>query len=260
MQQLKYILGSILVAPLMPIVFFQGNRIRKEFPRLPEAEGPQGVAGAQFEKSMTVVGIGESSMAGVGIDTHTNGFLGQFSKRLAELTEKKINWHVYAQSGYTAEAVTKKLIPLATEEKADLFIIALGGNDTFQLNSPNKWKKECYELIQTIRIKHPVTPILFATMPPIHTFPAFTGSIRFVLGNLVRIHSDTLNKLIKNMPNVYYDARKIELKEWLAKYPSTKKADYYADGVHPSALTFSIWGRAMAELIDREHMFLSAVF
>lgn len=63
MQQLKYILGSILVAPLMPIVFFQGNRIRKEFPRLPEAKGPQGVAGAKFEKSMTVVGIGESSMA-----------------------------------------------------------------------------------------------------------------------------------------------------------------------------------------------------
>ena len=83
MQQLKFIFGSILAAPLMPVVFFQGNKIRREFPRLPEAEGPEGKSGEAYDQSMQVVGA-ESTMACVGIDTHANGFIGQFSNELAE--------------------------------------------------------------------------------------------------------------------------------------------------------------------------------
>ena len=253
MQQLKFILGSVLAAPLMPLVLHQGNKIRREFPRLPEANGPEGISGKNFKAEITVVGIGESSMACVGIDKHADGFIGQFSNRLAELLEKRINWHVYAKSGHTAKMTHDQLIPQIKENHIDLFLIALGGNDTFQLNSPKKWTADIDELINSLRHRFPTTPILFASMPPIHTFPAFTGSIRFVLGNLVRIHGEALNQTIKKHTCVYYDTRKIELKEWLNKLPEAQKEDFYSDGIHPSKLTFEIWGKEMAELIDKEH-------
>lgn len=237
----------------MPIVFFQGNKIRKEFPRLPEAIEPEGVSGEEYSSEMNVVGIGESTMACVGIDKHNNGFIGHFSRNLSKLLEKKVNWKVYAKSGYTAEMTRKQLLPQIEENNVDLFIISLGGNDTFQLNSPKKWSEDVVELISDLRSRFPVTPILFTTMPPIHTFPAFTGSIRFVLGNLVRIHGEALEKATKSADLVYYDPRKIELKEWLAKLPDKSKSDFYSDGVHPSQLTFEIWGKEMAELITEQH-------
>jgi len=253
MQQLKFILGSILVSPLMPLVFYQGNRIRREFPRLPEATGPHGKSGDSEQEEMTIVGLGESTMACVGIDTHENGFIGQFSKALANRLQTGVKWSVYAKSGYTAKVTRETLVPQIVESHVDLFIISLGGNDTFQLNSPKKWSEEVEKLIKVLRRQFPSTPILFTTMPPIHTFPAFTGSIRFVLGNLVRLHGEALEKVVNKFENVYYDPKKIELSEWLNKLPGNTKEDFYSDGVHPSKLTFEIWGQEMAELIVNDH-------
>ena len=176
-------------------------------------------------------------MACVGIDTHENGFIGQFSKNLSGLIHKKINWSVYAKSGHTARMTTEILLPQIKESQVDLFIISLGGNDTFQLNSPKEWVQNTRTLIKKLRQQYPETPILFTTMPPIHTFPAFTGSIRFVLGNLVRIHGEALAKLIKEFDHVFYDTRKLELNEWPQKLPNKRKADFYSDGLHPSTLT-----------------------
>lgn len=238
---------------MMPLVFYQGNKIRKEFPRLPEAIEPEGVSGKEYPSEINVVGIGESTMACVGIDKHINGFIGCFTRHLSQLLQKKINWKVYAKSGYTAKMTRNGLLPQVQDKAIDLFIISLGGNDTFQLNSPKKWSADIRDLIHDLREKYPKTPVLFTTMPPIHTFPAFTGSIRFVLGNLVRIHGEALEKVVQTNELVYYDPRKIELKAWLAKLPDKKASDFYSDGVHPSQLTFEIWGKEMAELIAKEH-------
>lgn len=247
-EQFKFQVGRVLVAPLMPIVFFQGKRIRKSFPTLPEAKKPQGVSGEQFTDELRVIGLGESTMAGVGIDTHSNALMGQFSKQLAEILQKRISWKVYAKSGLTAEQTRLQLLPKIDEKQVDLFIISLGGNDTFQLNSPNEWSKQITLLIKELRLQFPSTPILFTTMPPVHTFPAFTGSIQFVLGNLVKMHGRQLKKTIQSFDRVYFDSEIIDLKAWLKKLPEFDKEDFYSDGVHPSTLTFKIWGKELADL------------
>ena len=235
----------------MPLVLAQGNKIRKTFPRLPEAKNPMGSYGSG--EPFKLIALGESSMAGVGIDTHKNGFAGNFSRHLSSLINRQIDWRVYAKSGLTAEQVRINLIPQIEEKEADLILIALGGNDTFQLNSSKKWEAECRALIYKLQENFPDTPILFATMPPIHTFPAFTGPIRLVLGQLVNLHGQTLYKLVEQQPNVYFDPRKINLEDWLVKYPGHKKEDFYSDGVHPSSLTFQLWGKELAELFRAQH-------
>lgn len=251
-EQFKFLLGRILVAPLMPIVFYQGNRIRRKFPRLPEAKEPTGESGADYHDKISIVGLGESTMAGVGIDLHKNALLGQFSDHLSRLTRKKISWQVYAKSGLTAEQTRRQILPQINEKKVDLFVISLGGNDTFQLNSPKEWAQQITLLIEELRVDFPKAPILFTTMPPVHTFPAFTGSIRFVLGRLIQMHGRQLNQIIERFENVYFDAETIDLDVWLKNLPQHKKEDFYSDGVHPSALTFSIWAKELAQIAYKE--------
>ena len=251
MQQIKFLVGSILLAPVLPILMVQGNRIKRIFPSLPEAKVPLGKSGEG--KAFQLVCLGESSMAGVGIDAHENGFAGNFSRCLAALIKKQINWRVYAKSGLTAELVRKQLMPQIKEQHADLVLVALGGNDTFQLNSPEKWARQIELLIQDIRKKYPKAPILFATMPPVHTFPAFTGPIQLVLGQLVALHGERLNRLIRKHNNIYFDSQKIDLNDWLRKYPGCSKEELYSDGVHPSSLTYQIWGKELAHFIHKQH-------
>lgn len=252
-EQVKFYLGILLSIPVFPILYYQGTKLKRSFHHLPEATDNQGVNGDEFEHVLKVIGLGESTLAAVGIDSQQDAFIGHFSRRLAQLLSQKVQWKIYAKSGYTAQMTLDEQVPAITEEGADLFVVALGGNDTFQRNNPKKWSKNMQDLMFTLRKKYPSTPILCTTMPPVHTFIAFNPLMRLILGQLIRLHSDALEKVVSSIDQVYYDNRKIDLKQWLKTYSSYQKKDFFVDGVHPSSVTFSIWGKEMAEFIHNAH-------
>ena len=138
-MQAKYILGALLIAPVLPIMYIQGKRIRSAVPKLPEASGTEGFVDVNSDLGIKTLLIGESTISGVGVTTHKEGFAGAFSSQLADLTQSNVQWKVYAQSGFTARDVDHDLIPLITEKESDLIVIGLGGNDAFSLNSPKIW-------------------------------------------------------------------------------------------------------------------------
>lgn len=249
MLNLKYLAGAMLAIPILPIMYFQGKKIRARVSKLPEAEGSEGYY--QTEKSsgreLSVLSIGESTIAGVGVSTHEEGFTGSFAKELAENLNAGVAWKVYAKSGYTAKLVTKKLIPKIVEKKVDLIVVGLGGNDAFTLNRPSKWKSDIRELIESLQLKFPQAMIVFCNMPPIKEFPAFTSMIKFTVGNLVEILGSELDNIVKAYSNVYYFGEKISLDTWIEKFdlPSAKE-DFFSDGIHPSKLTYQTWAKAIA--------------
>ena len=55
-------------------------------------------------------------------------------------------------------------------------------------------------------------------MPPIKEFPAFTKSIKFVVGNLIEILGHELEDVVKELPNVYYSSKIVRLKDWHILY------------------------------------------
>jgi lysophospholipase L1-like esterase len=88
-------------------------------------------------------------------------------------------------------------------------------------------------------------------MPPIKEFPAFTKPIKFVIGNLVEVLGAHLHLLINNKSNVYYSNEVITLKEWSQRnaLPINDAKIYFSDGVHPSELTYNVWGKEMGLFI-----------
>lgn len=249
-MSLRYYLGVILAVPLLPVLYFQGKKIRKNIPNLPEAKNPKGYIKTTSENTLKMLVIGESTIAGVGVDIHENGFTGALAKEISNKTENSILWRVYAKSGYTAKMVRKKLIPIIEDSTADLIVIGLGGNDAFKLNSPDVWIFQINLLIKTLKRKFPKTPIFFTNMPPIKEFPAFTNAIKFVIGNLVEILGKRLNKSVIKKENVYYNKEVIDLKSWQDKHQLKGDVNvFFSDGVHPSKLTYQTWGKEMAQFI-----------
>jgi lysophospholipase L1-like esterase len=229
-------------------MYFQGKRIRARIPGLPEAKGKKGIVLAKSSnKSLRLIAVGESTVAGVGVETNEEGFTGTLATSISELFQANVHWEVHARSGYTAEKVHQTIIPMINSPVADLIVIGLGGNDAFKLNTPGKWRKEITLLIEKLRIKYPTALIVFCNMPPIKEFPAFTPLIKFTIGNLVEIFGEELHILTQKHDRVFYSNKLIKLDEWIVKLGNNVvRSDFFSDGVHPSKLTYVNWAKDLA--------------
>lgn len=249
-MNLKYTLGSFLTIPLLPIMYFQGKKIKKTVPRLPEAEGTEGSTIVSSKKTLRLLTIGESTIAGVGVKTHKEGFTGFLANELAASLQTNVYWKVYAKSGYTAKKVNDHIVDLITEEAIDLIVIGLGGNDAFELNSPKKWNRDVRELIKSIKGKFRDVPIVFTNMPPIKEFPAFTTIIKFTIGNLVDILGEELKEIVKDFDQVYYYALKPSSEDYIKRFNlKIKPSEFFVERVHPSKRTYHIWAKDISNFI-----------
>ncbi len=251
----RYLLGALISTPLLPLMYYQGKRIRKSVPELPEADGVEGKSRsyAKSERALKLIALGESTIAGIGVSTHEEGFTGTFAREISRLLGLNMDWKVYARSGYTAKRVKTHIVPSITEKEADLIIIGLGGNDAFTLNRPGKWKVQIQQLIESLRSRFPGAIMVFCNMPPIKEFPAFTPLIKFTVGNLVEILGEELEKIVGDYPDVFYTKEKITLQGWAHKFSlDAKREDFFSDGVHPSKLTYQTWAKDIANEIIKE--------
>lgn len=261
-MNIKYFFGALISIPLLPLMYYQGKRIRKNVPELPEAKGIYGKckSNRKTTKRLNLISIGESTIAGVGVETHEEGFTGTFAKELANLLGIGINWKVYARSGYTAKRVEEKIIPKIIETQTDVILVGLGGNDAFTLNRPWKWKRQMHSLIKSIKSKFPDAIVIFCNMPPIKEFPAFTRLIKFTVGNLVEILGKELVKVVANYQNVVYFDETITLKGWINKFElSAEKEAFFSDGVHPSKLTYQTWAKDIANKVFSDENIINAL-
>ena len=244
-------MATLLALPLLPVLYLQSKIVRAKVPILPEAKGPSGKSNSSTSDELDVLIIGESTIAGVGVDTHEEGFAGAFAKALSDQFNTTVNWKVAAKSGFTAKDVRDKIIPTLDKGKADIILIGLGGNDTFTLTHPKKWQRHIKNLISDLREIYPSSPVVFLNMPPIADFPAFPPLMQKILGAQVDYLSNALSIAIEGFHDVYYSSEKITLNKWLERLnmdaPSTV---FFSDGVHPTKLTYETWARETAMFIQ----------
>lgn len=261
-MNLKYLIGALISLPLLPLMYVQGKKIRSVVPRLPEAKGTTGIAPtpASSAKKLNLLTIGESTIAGVGVSTHEEGFSGTLARTLAEKLQINVHWRVYAKSGYTARRVVQDLLPTIAEEQAGLIVIGLGANDAFTLNNPNNWKSAIRMLIEALQAQHPNAVLVFCNMPPIKEFPAFTPLIKFTVGNLIELLGQELASVVKEYKNVHYFGEIIKINAWAKKLQiEANYTAFFSDGVHPSKLTYQLWAKDVAHNIVNQEQIRNAL-
>lgn len=228
--QRKYILGGLALSPFVPFLYAQGKFVRYKVGRLPDAAGDITGKVGEFDESINLLAIGESTVAGLGAKTHAEAFTGQFAKHLSQKTEKTVHWHALGESGITIRRTLNELIPKLPPKNMDVIAVAIGANDVFGLASPKKWRHDLGEFLEVLRERNPEAEILMANVPMIRDFIALPNPLRYVLSRLAKLHHFNAQDLISNIENVTYfdDVKRV-------------KDDFFSDGIHPSILGYDQW-------------------
>ena len=175
MRVYKEVIAAFSIGPLM---FAQGMLVRKYAAELPEATGPRaGVVGEG--KPLRVLVLGDSSAAGVGVDTQDEAIAGQLAAQLAD--HFQVTWELLAKTGATTKSHTQALIE-QVEGKFDAAMICLGVNDVTHGVNLKVWLKQQTKLLDILEEKFGVQQIYVSGVPPVKVFPAVAAAAALVFG------------------------------------------------------------------------------
>jgi lysophospholipase L1-like esterase len=226
---LKLALGPVLIA--------QAMHTRRRLPKLPEADGPRrGSAGQGHALSLLV--LGDSSAAGVGVDTQDEALAAQLGHALAERTRRRVDWQLRARSGITT-AQALALLREAPVDPAAVAVLVTGVNDVVDQVRPQRAIEARAELWRALQAEAGARHLVLTPLPPMHHFAGLPQPLRWVAGRDARLHDRALAAWAAGRRDVTHLALDLPLDAALLA----------RDGFHPGAAVYRAWGQALAEHI-----------
>ncbi|WP_151826771.1 SGNH/GDSL hydrolase family protein [Acinetobacter oleivorans] len=223
---------------LLPVLFVQGTRVRKNTPRLLEASGERkGMVGKGRPLSLLI--LGDSAAAGVGVETQQDALSGAIISELQD--QYLINWKLHAKTGDTTKQVFQALQHLEPQNY-DVVVTSIGVNDVTKLTSANSWIKQQKQLFEYIQARFQPKLIIVSGVPPMQHFPALPNPLAWLFGKYAEQMNQVLYKWVEVQNQFRFIQYDIESFQAL-------NLPMASDGFHPSKEIYAIWGQQVAALV-----------
>lgn len=227
---------SIIFWGLLPFILPQAIYVRKTAPRFSEATGPaKGTSGTG--KNYTLIGIGDSIIAGVGATTLANALVGQTAEKLSLLLNCKIIWEAIGGIGAVSHQVIEQMVPQLPENQPDFMVLSVGVNDITSLSSVAKWRHNLAKLLKALGAYAPDAIIAVAGIPPLRGFPVLPQPMRALFG----IRGQTFDRAARAEIGRHEKAIHVPLDF------DPEPHMFSADGFHPSEQSYQEFGGMIAQ-------------
>jgi len=121
----------VLLPLLAPVLIWQGKRLKRDIPKLPEPSGERtGIIGSGPVLRLLITG--DSSAAGVGVATQHQALSGQLTVQLSQ--QNTLDWALQAKSGADIESCIA-FHQQQPSQQYDVIVIAIGVNDVTGRNN-----------------------------------------------------------------------------------------------------------------------------
>lgn len=229
-----------LFAPLAP----QALWVRRTAARFPAADGePAGLAG-EGDRTLRMLALGDSIVAGVGARRLENALVGRAAASLARITGARVVWKAEGRSGVTSRQIARRLLPRVVDDADrspfDAILVSAGVNDVISLHGIERWRNDLDDLLKMLSNRWPGAVIAFSGLPPMNHFPALPQPLRAVFGLRARQFDAVLHERSNAFENVIHIPLEFE----------ANAESFSADGFHPSEESYSEFGRVAAQVID----------
>ena len=219
---------------LLPAALAQGLWVRWTTPRLPPARGHRGRFG-EGSSPIRVAGVGDSIIAGVGLEEQRHALVGQFARRLHDRTRRPVEWKTAGFNGATSAEVARSIARRAPG--ADVYLVSVGVNDVTRAVAAKKFAANVADLMATLRNRSPAATILFVGIPPLAMFPALPWPLGALLGERARRLQAAAREALSGRNVLCFD------------FPESLPAGGFArDGFHPAADACGEWAEWLLDL------------
>lgn len=219
---------------LLPIALAQGLWVRQTVPRLPPAAGRRGTFGTGSSDPLRVVGVGDSIIAGVGVEHQGRALLGHFARRLHERSGRPVRWRACGINGADSTLIRERIAPAAPA--ADFYIVSAGVNDAVRGVATTRFATNMAAVAATLRRKSPQAVLIFAGIPPLDRFPALPWPLGAVLGARAARLQAAIHAITADLRAVCFD--------FPADLPS---GGFARDGFHPADEACDQWASWLLE-------------
>ncbi len=233
------IYSLMLTAMLLPILIVQGVAVKLRTPVLSHASGdPWGlVEGPGVPLHLMV--LGESTVAGLGVDTCDQALASQTASALGRKTGRSVSWASLGRTGMMAYDLRKNYLEKVACLKADIILISLGVNDVLHMHGPGRYARDLLDLIGELRRLFGDIPIMLSGVAPIGYFPAIPQPLRYVLGLRARVLDQAAAVLCRSLRNVHHCST--------PHAASLIRISFASDGFHPNATGYALLGNFLGE-------------
>ncbi|RZG70663.1 SGNH/GDSL hydrolase family protein [Acinetobacter wuhouensis] len=229
---------KISTVALIPALLIQGYHVKKNTLRLPEAIGIRyGKVGQG--KPLSILILGDSAAAGVGVETQSDALLGAVLDELKQ--DFEITYLLEAKTGDTTLQVIERT-QLLESHNFDVVITSVGVNDVTKLSSPKKWILQQQNFYKEIEIKFTPKLILVTGVPPMNLFPALPNPLGWLFGQYSSEMNQKLAQFVKSKSN--YQLIQFDLAHFKAL-----NLEMAEDGFHPSKEIYQLWASELVKKI-----------
>jgi lysophospholipase L1-like esterase len=232
----------MLIRPLfwlsLPLLLPQGLWVKRMARRLPPAAGPhQGLVGVGPRRRLLLVG--DSIIAGVGVDQLIDALPGQLARALADKHGCQVQWQAFGDNGANCSDLLAQLAPVLCSAPADWVFVSVGVNDVTRLTTARRWRAQLLSLLQALAAHSPDAQILLAGVPPMQRFPALPTPLRQAFGWRAARLDGVGQALTRTIPGARHLPTPV---------PDDPSA-FASDGYHPNAQACQVWAESVAQAL-----------
>ena len=226
---------------LSPLLIAQGRYVRSQVPKLPHAPQPW-TGELPGPDPVRVVGFGDSTIAGVGVNDADLGLTAQFSKALHTTLGRGVSWRSVGQSGATSKDLLQRFLTDAVREPGDIVLISMGANDAKDLKPLGATIRRFQRVIDALTAGHPGATLLFSSLPAFYLFPTLPQPLRGIIYAHAQAIERSVRPLIESYPHAFMSPPP----------PSYHDTFFAEDGFHPSADGYRDWATfALSDALER---------
>ncbi len=237
----------VLGIPCIPILALVAYGVRRRIPKLAPPGENRGSSGAG-KRTIRIVTLGESTVAGLGMPSHNAAFTGLFAKHLSERLGAFVEWEACAQNGLmidNAEALYSRTVQT---KNPDVILLAFGGNEAFRGRSPHRFTRDLRTLLTNLRDRSPLAFIVLLTPPPVEILPVLPWILQLPLGMFTTMYHRILLTMHNPQQRIIYAGERFTLLE--AQKRIGRNAPVI-DGIHPTELCSSLWAKSVDQCLSQ---------
>jgi lysophospholipase L1-like esterase len=205
-----------------------------------------GTIGPEDGEPLTLVVLGDSSVAGVGADAAEDTLTYGVAKALSD--QYRVRLHALGVSGSRLANVVHRQLPQLEGLEADIVLVCVGTNDVTHGTTIREARRQLRLLVEGLARVAPDAKVIVSGLPPAETSTAFHRPLRDLIGFRALLFTRLYRAELTPHGISVFDIAKLTKSAFHGK-----REMFSADRFHPSSAGYAflgtIYGRAVREVV-----------